>query len=238
LELQGSDAVEKFKNIVRKSVYDAIDGDLSNSDFKTVLENRTKDGIQKMQANLSDNFQKEIESFQKNVADIIKKFERYASELLNVRNSAKRIDTNFELKINLKSGINWFGLLSSVAGSVIGVLFAIGTGPVGWVVIALSIIGGLISIGKAVIGFFNKDFKKSEQKKSTDKSLAGIESKLRESIQDNFQEPFQQLDTGVKSIKDELQKSISHVEGLNKILVSAQEDFAELSENIEREGAK
>jgi hypothetical protein len=232
LGLQGNDVVEKFKNSVRKSVYDAIEGDLSNSDFKTVLENRTKDGIQELQANISANFQKGIEDFQKDVADIIKKFEKYASELLKVSNSAKRIDTNFELKINLKSGINWVGLIGSVAGIVIS-LFT----PIGWVGLALSIIGGLISVAKAVAGFFNKNFKKSEQRKSTDKSLDAVASKLHESIQENFKEPYKQLDTGVKSIKGELQKSIAHVEGLNKILVSAQKDFTKLSENIEREGA-
>jgi hypothetical protein len=234
LELQGSDVVGKFKINVRKAVYDKIEGDLSNSDFKAVLESSTKDGIQKLQENLSTNFQKKIEDFQENVADIIKKFEKYAIELLNVCNSTKRLDTNFELKINLKSGVNWSKLLISVATGVIGVIFAL-SNP--WVVIALSI-GVLVSTGKAVASLCNKKFKKSEQRKSTDKSLDGVTRKLSESIQDNFKEPFRQLDKGVKSIKDELQKSIFHVKELNRILMSVQAEFAALATEIEKEGEK
>jgi hypothetical protein len=237
LELQGSNAVAKLKNTVRKAVYEEIERDISDSDFKTILESNTKNGIQKMQENLSVGFQREIENFQRNVAGSIKKFEKYAEELMNVSNGANRIDTSFELKINLKSGINWGGLLSSAIGIVGSAIFMV-SNPVGWVFLALSIIGALISVGKAVAKFFSTKFKQSEQRKSTDKSVDAVGKKLQAEIEKNFKAPFLQLNAGIKSIKDELQKSISHVKELNRILLSAQSKFAVLSKEIETESKK
>ena len=231
-------AIENFENTLRKDIYADIETEINNDGFKTQLKSRTDENVKSLQSDIESRFSSAIDGFKNNVSGIIKNFERYAAELLSVYTSAGQFDAKFELKnVDIKSGVNWAGALTSVIGSVVRVILCI-TNPVGWVKLALSLIGGLISIGKAIAGFFNHNYRKSQQKKAADENIKNTGEQILKSIEQNIAETYTPLESGVQNIKNDLAKSVSHVKTINDILVAAESRFGEMAKTIKKEGER
>jgi len=228
-------AIENFKNTVRNKIYKDIDDEINNSEFKTALEKHSNEGIKKMQRVLEENFKKVTDDFKNEVSDIIKKYQKYAAELLKAYSSANKFDKKFELKIDIKSGVNWVGLISSVVGGILAVVFFVSS-PAGWVALALSIVGALVSIGKAIVGVFNHNYRKSQQKKSADENIAKMGKNILGSIKKNLVEAREPLRSGIEDIKNELSKTVDRVKIIIKILASTQANLAKLTLAVKTEG--
>jgi len=227
--------VENFKNKLRNKIYEDIDTDINNKEFKAVFENRTKDGIKKLQNTLTKNFIVEIDNFKDEVSNIVKKYQKYAEELLKVYNGINKFDRKFELNIDIKSGINWVGMLASVAGSIVGIILLI-SNPAGWVALALGIVGLIISVIKAFWGFLNHNYRKSQQRKSADENIEKMGTKIINEIKKNLAETKKPVRSGIEDIKNELTKTINRVKMINDILAKAEKRIVELAVAIKTEG--
>jgi hypothetical protein len=234
---EGHAAIDKFKTGLRGKIYKDIDTEINNDYFKMKLKEHADESIRSLQPVLETRFNAVLEKFQNDVSDIIKKYQKYAEELLTAYTGAGKIDTKFELKIDIKSGVNWGGLLTSVLGSVVGVILCL-TNPAGWVVLAFSIAGLIVSLVKAIVGFFNHDYRKSQQRKAADENIDKWGAKIYESIEQNLKETYKPLDEGIRKIKNELAKSVSHVKSVNKTLSLAEQKFAMIASNIRTEGER
>jgi septal ring factor EnvC (AmiA/AmiB activator) len=160
---------------------------------------------------------------------VTSRFREYASDLL--KNYGERqsnlLDGKFEFNINIDNGIQVKGLLASLAG---GALMA--WNPGGWVVLTLGAISVLVSLGKALIGFFSSDYKMSQQRKSVDSNLSSITDSMRESIQKNLAEAFVELEKKIKEIKEELAVPTRQVVQINASLVKSVVELEKLSLSI------
>lgn len=78
--------------------------------------------------------------------------------------------------------------IPAVIGDIIGaVVLALKlSNPVGWIVLALSLIGTIYSIEKKVRGLLGKDYRKSQQKQSTDKNIEKVEKQLQTEIENEI----------------------------------------------------
>jgi hypothetical protein len=227
--------VENFRNSLRNKIYSDIESEFNNKDFKEALERRTNECIKILQYALEKVFTNVINNFKEEVSDIINKYQKNADELLKVYGGINNFDKKFELNIDIKSGINWVGVLTSVLGNIAGIIILL-SNPVGWVVIALSIVGALISIGKAIAGFFNHNYRKSQQRKAADENIEKIGSNIIDLLKKNLNETKKPVRSGIEEIKSELLKSINRVKMVNDLLSKAKITFIKLADSIKKEG--
>jgi hypothetical protein len=240
LDREAHTAIENFKNDVRKKIYEEIDSDIENKDFKSALEKLTKEGVKELQSNLDQSFKNQIDKFQDNVSGIVKKFQDNASELLNAYTGAENFDAEFNLNIDIKSGINWVGTVLSVVSAIVGIVLAsIGTlGVAAIVALVLAVIGGIISVAKAAISFFDHNYRKSQQRKNADEVLEKSGKDIYESIKNNLKDCYKPLKNGVENIKTELAKSVDHVNEINRILGETVSEFKAMTKAIDKEGGQ
>lgn len=196
----GSQLVSNFESNVRNKVYSRIDGDISNDDFKSWLSYHIDQEQKTLQQQFPATLQRDIERFQNDVKDVVEKFQEHAQELTSIYDQLNktRLNTNIDLKIKIDNGIKVGSLLLSIGGSIAAVL---GTG--GWI-LAIGLVGLLFSFAKSVWGWFDSDYKKSEQRKSVNQNLSKIVAQLHQSLEAGLEEAL----PGVRAKLDQIEEAI------------------------------
>lgn len=175
---------EEFTRNTRIETYDQIDRNISNDDLKNYFSRVTEENIEKFTSSLSIKFREYTSGFDQNIkSHLLILSSRLESEMKNFQNeNIKSIESNFTPEFKINSGIKSMGLM----GVGVGVAAAMWWNPVGWVSITLTVAGLLLSFTKSVIQFFNKEYKRSEQKKSVDSNLITIVKELEKSARKNL----------------------------------------------------
>ncbi|MCQ3008554.1 hypothetical protein NLO93_26660 [Pseudomonas savastanoi] len=157
----GEQAIGEFEDSVRNRVYERIDDNISNDDFKAVLERVFTSEQSALQEKLPGTLDKQLDLFKKNVSEIVERFESHAKDLLAGYSQIgkARLAGDFSLNVNTDNGINAVGLLATLAGGA-----ALIWNPVGWVLMTLGAVTLLISLAKALWSFFDDDYKKGQQR--------------------------------------------------------------------------
>lgn len=226
LESGTEEVINKFENSAREKVYDRIEKNISNDEFKEALEQCIEEQKGHLKTRLPKIMNDELKKFQNDTEAVTSRFREYASDLL--KNYGERqsslLNGKFEFNINIDNGIQVKGLLAGLAG---GALMA--WNPGGWVVLTLGAISVLVSLGKALIGFFSSDYKMAQQRKSVDSNLSSMTASMRESIQGNLAEAFVELEKKVTEIKDELAVPAHQVVQINASLTKSVVEFEKLA---------
>jgi hypothetical protein len=240
LDMEAHTAIENFKNDIRTKIYEDIDADIDNNDFKSALEERTKKGVEILQGNLENTFKDQIDKFQENVSDIVQKYQDNAVELLNAYTGAEKFGAEFNFNIDIKSDKTWIGAVASVVSSIIGIIMlSVGTGGVAAIVaIVIGVIGAIFSLVKAIVGFFDHSYRQSQQRKNADKILEKSGEDIYKSIKANLNDCFKTLKTGIENVKSELTNIVEHIKEINKILEKAKSEFKTMAKAITQEGVK
>ncbi|WP_137173026.1 hypothetical protein [Massilia sp. HP4] len=233
LESQGESAISRFNNNVRKKIYDEIEGDISNDDFKDALERFIAREQATLVAELPGIMQKEVEKFQVQIDDIVKRFQTFAAELMDAYGNIRvtGLGGKLDLKIDIDNGINIPGLLGALVGGALMIW-----NPAGWVVLAIGAITVLAGAVKAVIGFFSSDYKKSQQRKSANSNLDNIADKMRESLNDSLAAALPQLEPKVEALKAVLDKPAAQIASVVTMLGKSERQLKNLSKKIETAG--
>lgn len=235
LEIEVYSAVEGFKTNLRKNIYEDIDKEISNDEFKSAFEKRKDETIQELSTILQKKFESAIAEFKNEISDTIEKYHRYASDLLRAYNNTEKFDFDYKLNIDIKNNVNWAGTIISIVGSIAGVIICL-SNPVGWVVIVTSILGAVVSVGKAVLGFFSHKYRASQQKRSADDNIEKMGDEVTKSIKANLGEAHELIQKGITDIKFDLLKSINHIKTMNQVFNNAITKFKSLKTIIEKEG--
>ena len=231
-------SINSFKSRVRVKIYSDIDDKIKKKEFTEKLKVRTEEETKK----LVESFHKEVnkinEEFETGISKIVEKYERYVDEL--VESYLDSVDFNFEFnpEINIKSSINKAGAVTSIIGDIVGIVFlAINiTNPVGWVVLAISILGGIVSVGKKVKAYFDSDYHKSQQRKSADENIDKVASGLREELEEQIENTICSIKEGVSIIKIEIEKSVNQVVVMAEVFQEVEDELKLMEMEIEREG--
>lgn len=224
--------IQKFINDTRKRAYKCVDDGISNKE----LTNQFKKCLSDNQNHLEASIQKKIEilclEYQNEVSSILERYERYLSDLGSEFSSKSSINLTSSIKINAKSKGSIFGVLGSIAGIVIGIL----TMPEGGIVLViLGIIGEIISLGKEIYGFFDKEYKRGQQKKSIDENLDSIEKKLNDALLANTKDINDEIDETTSEIITELSNTISSISELKYDFNDSIIHLQTLSKTVDRE---
>lgn len=233
LESQGESSISSFVSAVRRSVYNAIDDDISNDDFKRLFSRTITVEQKKLTDRLPEVMQEEVEKFQNQTADIIERFKELAEELISTYDNIQvnGIGAKIDLNIKIDNGINISGLIGTLAGGLL--MF---WNPAGWVVLALGAVTLLVGVAKAAIGFFSSDYKKSQQRKSVDDNLADISEKMRRALRNSLEEALPQLEPKVGGLKAALRGPGEQVAKVVEHLAKVEKQLKIISKNIETAG--
>ena len=232
LESQTEKAINEFNNSVRKKIYDQIDKDISNDKFKIELELCIEEALLNLKRSLPKVMKVELDKFHENISKVIKKFQQHAKALLEIYSKIRGgdLDNNFDLKIDIDNGIK----LQNLLGTLIGVGAMI-LNPALW---PLSIATLLVSLGKAVLGFFSTSYKMAQQRKSADENLQAITKQMRSSLHKSLDTAFPELQSKVEVVKNALDVPYNQVTEIIRTLEESVEKMTLLSKTIELEGAK
>jgi hypothetical protein len=233
LESRGENAISEFTNKIRQQIYDKIDGDIDNDDFKSAFERLIKIEQANLVESLPKGMQKEVEKFERQIGDIIKRFQTFAAELLDVYGSLRvnGLDGRFDLKIDIDNGINLPGLLGALVGGALMIW-----NPAGWVVLAIGAVTVLVGAVKSVIGFFSTDYKKGQQRKSASANLDRITEKMRESLRESLDAAMPQLKPKTDALKAALDMPAAQIRDIITILGKSEQQLKNLSKTIETAG--
>lgn len=232
LDACGESLIDQFANDVRKDIYDCIDGDISNDDFKDALKNKIESEIKKLSKQMPNALGKEVELFQEDAQEIIVRFENQAKELTGIYSQLNdtKLNGKFEFKIKIDNGIRTAGLV----GALIGLVLAIPTG--GWS-LWLTGASALLSITKAVGSFFSTNYKKSQQRKATDDNLRNATGKLRDSLRNSLEEAYPKMQHVIGQIEQVLDAPAKEASAQAQSLARSADQLKVLSLQIKNAGS-
>lgn len=219
--------LKEYKNSVQEKVYDQIDTNIDNDKFKYFLEYSINSGRDLFENSLKQELDRKIDELKNNLDEIqsrlLKRVNRISADYQFNFDEKENVSFNF----NMDNGINWVGII----GNVIGVVVA-SFNPAGWVVVAISTLGIIINLVKSVWSFFDDDFKKSQQKKSTDENLIKLFNGIKKEIDKNFNNLSSEIDNQRSEFVNELLLVSKPIKQLNIDLKHAVKSLNLISNNI------
>ncbi len=222
------DAIERFKTDFRIEMYECIEKDIGNKECKEIFENECEQRTEKLRENIRRRFEQDEKQFHKGIQKTIEQFEERIKDSLAMLNHTN-LDSGFDPNFNIPIGINilnTLGLLSSIVSLVFG-LFNFWN-PVGWASMSL----GLIGVVKFLWGFFDSDYKKSQQRKEVDKNLDKVCGMIEERVRNQIKDAKKGICEKVESLKARLNDSVVYYERMREGLIKAGEGLWHLSNNI------
>ena len=228
LQATGSQLISDFESNVRNRVYSRIEDDISNDDFKSALSYHLEKEQQKLLEAFPKALSKDVERFQNDVKDVVSKFTEHAKELSSIYEQINKtqLDTRINIDINIDNGIKVGSLLMSLAGGVAAVL---GTG--GWI-LAIGLAGLLFSFAKSVWGFFDSDFKKSEQRKSTNQNLAKIVDELNQSLEESLKKVLPDVQNKLTQVEKAIDAPVQETARMVQLLDYSTQELTSTSKKI------
>lgn len=224
-----------FQKQVQESVYEAIDNDLSNDEFKGRLKKELQANAEKIPVNLKDTIEKETDAFSEKVHNIIERSIYHLKDIVNTQNNNFAFSKEFTMDIKIDNGLNILGLLGSGVGLITSAML-IFSNPVGWTLAfvggVLGALGAMLGAFKAVRGFFDSNYKKSQQRKETDKALREASKTIEKEIKKVIEQIEQGMTTEMDKVKTELQKPVSQCRNINNLLKQANDSLSNLARNI------
>lgn len=231
IDTKSTSLIKKNRDKVRRKIYNIIDDDISNSDFKSYLEDYIESASADIEQDIPKVIEKQISIFQDDVKDIAIQFKEHVQEFID--DASIMSNTNFSLDIKIDNGINVAGLIGGTLGAV-AMVFA--TGGLALVAGIISAIGVVVSIAKAVWGFFDSDYKKAQQRKAADENIEKIFRAIQSSYSERLGENMSKLQDKLGTIKSKFNLPAQQAEKITKLLDNSAQKLELISHKIIKEG--
>ena len=248
LELAVNKEVDIFKNSTRDYIYKQIEENISDDIFKSKFKVVVEKNLEQLPKSIYTSIEKIREYNQNSIFEILKNFKRRVKLL--TENYSKfnfgEFDSKFTIDLKIDNGINGYGLFGSILGGVATTYWAFTAGniwnPAGWTLatlgIVLSALAVIISFGKSIYNFFDSDYNKSEQKKSTNDNLDKIVENIKPKIMEKINPISIDFSEMVKKIIDELEDIVNQRKLINQDIKNILKELKEVSIIIKEEGEK
>ncbi|TQR31301.1 hypothetical protein DMB92_06315 [Campylobacter sp. MIT 99-7217] len=224
--------VDKLKREIRDEMYNYIETDVKDSEFKAKFERVVKakfEGLGESIKEASNEVQKEF------LEKIERELEQYKSRVLGATKAMAGVemanDFGYRLDINIDSGIDKMRLFGSLAG--LGVLMI--WNPIGWVAIGLTVLGAIVSVVKAIWKSLSSSYKKAQQKKAVDENLRQIGQEIYEDIEKQLEQNKPKITQTIESIKIELHVPIKNTRDSIENLEQIKTKLKDLETSIKKE---
>lgn len=217
LKSECHDELSGKKSAMRMAIYDYIESDQSNDDFKEYLTGEIDALKTSVGRDLEARFATVFKSFTDEAEAIIQKNQKNVSEILHftIDDPFSSLKLSFNTDFTMSNGINVVGLISTLGGAAALVWASfLASNPVGWTTAAvIGAVGLVFSLYKAVRSFFSSDYKKEQQRKSADENLEKVFERLTEMLDGNLESASAKIKEALLSTKTQMR--IPYEQSLN-----------------------
>ena len=231
--------IEKFKKETRNSIYDYIDKDVSNDDFKRKLEYLLNQNVQNLQNKLPNVIKSSFNEFESMVQQDLSNFARKANETINQLQSVNI--GSFSVNIDIKSGVDKMGLLGSAvgAGGLI-MTFALTNvwNPLGWAAFGVGVVTVIVSFLKSVWGWFDSDYKKSQQRQKADDNIHNVANRIKNNITPSLDKNLEEIRVVLDEITANLYFFVQSVQTTEELFIENIEKLKNVFKSIKNLGGK
>ncbi|GAA8596658.1 hypothetical protein HpDR66_05080 [Helicobacter pylori] len=214
-----------------------IDDDIENEKCEEIFKNELKQRETKLVENIERRFKECEEQFRGSVGKNIEQLEERVQDSLAIIKRINNPSLNPNSDFNTDSGIDTIGLFSSIGGLVLLLL----TPVVGEFALIAGAGLALVGVGKSVWGFFDSDYKKSQQRKEVDKNLDEACEKIAENVKSRI-ESYKKGALGmIEELNAGFNEFVNHCERMKRQLEEAHEKLGYISNSthltISKQGA-
>ncbi|RKV13556.1 GTPase [Helicobacter pylori] len=218
--------IDQFKSDLRETMYAHIERKIEDEECKEIFKNELIQGIETLHEDIKWRFKECTERFVEEMKKDIEQFEERIKDSLIMLDRIN-IDSGFDFSFNIDSGINKIGLFASIGGLVLLLITPI----VGEFALIAGVGLAFVGIGKAVWGFFDSDYKKSQQRKEVDKNLHQICEKIVQDVKSRLESRKKDIWEKIEKLKANL-RSVDNYERMKRQLKEAHERLGYISHNI------
>lgn len=231
---KGNGLIRSAVQNTRKNIYSEIDKDVSNEQFKTSLESQVNKCVNDIQAQLPNVIETSVKEFESSVVSIFERFSELSEDFLSVAGQLgkSKLDAKFNIKLKMNSGLKKGALFGALIGAALAP-FTAGTSL--WLAGAAAF-SAVLAFGKAIWGYFDNDFKMSEQKKAADTNLRNLEDELKKALQDSLDEGKSDMQASIYKLDTELRAPAKQVVKTKELLERSNQSLKLLSKQIDHIG--
>ncbi|GAA8331485.1 hypothetical protein HpHA55_24170 [Helicobacter pylori] len=230
LEKSAFSKINQFEFNFKKEMHERIERGIGNNECKEIFDNELKQRETKLVENIERRLKECEEQFRGSVGKNIEQLEERIKDSLAMLKYIGMDSGNFDSNstFNFASGIDGIGLFSSILGLVVLLM----TPVVGEFALIAGVGLALVGVGKSTWGFFDSDYKKSQQKEAVNENL----NKSCEKIAQYVESSIESYKKGALGMIEELNagfnKLIYHCERMKRQLKEAHEKLGYISHNI------
>lgn len=234
LESTGNSLIDKLASNVRNQIYERIDNEIGNDEFKDALADLIENEIEILSEELPPAMEEETKHFQREVQGILERLKENMEDLADHYEKINKANLNgsFDLKINIDNGLKIGNLVAVVVGGAL--MF---WNPGGWAIIAMGALSIAVGAYKAVRGFLSSNYRKAQQRKAAEENLEKVTDQLRESLNENLERVIPEIAEKVSIIEKALATPGQHAEALVTQFGHSISQLKSLSRQIENAGA-
>ncbi|GAA7849134.1 hypothetical protein HpBT0302_07090 [Helicobacter pylori] len=219
--------IDQFKSDLREKMYVHINKNIEDEECKEIFKNELIQGIETLHEDIKWRFRECEKRFDGEIKEAIKQLEYRIKDSLAMLERIS-IDRGFNLNFDTDSGIDGTKLAASIGGLVLLLITPI----VGEFVLIAGVVLAFVGIGKAVWGFFDSDYKKSQQRKEVDKKLDEVCEKIAETVKSRI-ESYKKGALGmIEELNAGFNKLVDHCERMKGQLKEAHEKLGYISHSI------
>ncbi|WP_241869623.1 hypothetical protein, partial [Helicobacter pylori] len=228
LENSALDEINQFKFDFRKEMHERIERGIGNNECKEIFGNELKQRKTKLIEDIERRFKECEEQFRGSVGKNIEQLEERVKDSIAMLKRINNLGLNPNSNFNTDSGIDTIGLFSSIGGLVLLLL----TPVVGEFALIAGVGLALVGVGKSIWGFFDSDYKKSQQRKEVDKNLHQIFEKIVQDVKSRIENYKKGALGMIEELNAGFNKLVDHYERLKRQLKEAHEKLGYISNSI------
>ncbi|MBH0307656.1 50S ribosome-binding GTPase [Helicobacter pylori] len=222
--------IDQFKSDLREKMYVHINKNIEDEECKEIFKNELIQGIETLRENIERRFKECEEQFRGSVGKNIEQLEERVQDSLailkhiGINNFGFNPNSNF----NTDSGIDTIGLFSSIAGLVLLLL----TPVVGEFALIAGVGLAFVGVGKSIWGFFDSDYKKSQQRKGVNEKLDEVCKQITEALKSRIESVKKDIREKIEELNAGFNKFVDHYERMKRQLEEAHERLGYISNSI------
>ncbi len=231
LENSAARKINQFESDFRKEMHERIEKGIGNDECKEIFNNELKQRETKLIEDIERRFKECEEQFRGSVGKNIEQLEERVKDSLAMLERIGIDSGNFDFNTdfnNMDSGINIMGLFSSIGGLVL--LFL--TPVVGEFALIAGVGLALVGVGKSIWGFFDSDYKKSQQRKAVNEKLDEACEKIAENVKSRIERGKKDIFEKIEKLKADLNEPVENYEYKKERLKEADKRLGYISHSI------
>ncbi|WP_000284891.1 hypothetical protein [Helicobacter pylori] len=229
LENSVLDEIDQFKFDIGEIMEERIEKGVEDEECERIFNNELKQRETKLIEDIKQRFKECGERFDEQIKEDIERFKEKIKDSLKMLECISIDSGNFNF--NIDNGIDGFALWGSIGDlDLLGI--ANFWNPIGWV--GIGIAGFVASVGavKAIWGFFDSDYKKSQQRKEVDKNLDKACEKITENVKSRIESVKKDILEKIEELKAELNGPVENYEYKKERLKEADKRLGYISNDI------